>query len=48
MVPICLLIEAIAVEICSRYIVNKWVEFTAVDIAKPGMASRSAKRQSPA
>ena len=48
MVPICLLIEAIAVEICSRYIVDKWVELMAVDDVRPKAASGSAKRKTPA
>jgi hypothetical protein len=47
MVQICLLIEAVAVEICSRYIVNKWIELAAADNAKPKATSRSAKRKIP-
>ena len=47
MVQICLLIEAVAVELCSRYIVNKWIELAAADSAKPAAASRS-KRKKPA
>jgi hypothetical protein len=45
MVPICLLVEAIAVEICSRYIVNKWMQLAHADSARPKVASRSVKRK---
>jgi hypothetical protein len=48
MVPICLLIEAVAVEICSRYIVDKWIELTGPDSAKAQVASKSVKHKSPA
>jgi hypothetical protein len=48
MVPICLLIEAVAVEICSRYIVDKWIELTGPDSAGTQVASKSAKRKRPA
>ena len=48
MVPICLLIEAVAVEICSRYIVDKWIELTGPDNARPKVASQSARRKAAA
>jgi hypothetical protein len=48
MVPICLLIEAVAVEICSRYIVDKWIELTGPDTARPAVASKSTERKNPA
>jgi hypothetical protein len=48
MVPICLLIEAVAVEICSRYIVDKWIELAGPDSARAQVASKGVKRKSPA
>jgi hypothetical protein len=42
--PVCLLIEAAAVEICSLYIVHKWIQLTGAFRAKLQAAPRSAKR----
>jgi len=42
MIPICLLVEAIAVEICSRYIVDKMVQLAEGGKPKPE-ASKSIK-----
>jgi hypothetical protein len=42
MIPICLLVEAIAVEICSRFIVDKMVQLAEGGKPKPE-ASKSIK-----
>jgi len=41
--PICLLIEAVVVEICSLYVVNKWREFAGNNHrAEPQRAARGS------
>jgi hypothetical protein len=45
MIPICLLIEAIAVDICSRLIVDKVLQLAEAGKAKPAVAkSKGASR----
>jgi hypothetical protein len=40
-----LLIETVAVEICSLYIVNKWIQLTGGFEVKPQAALRNVKRR---
>jgi hypothetical protein len=41
--PVCLLIEAVAVELCCLYIVNKWLQVTGGSRAKAEVSPKRAK-----
>jgi hypothetical protein len=42
--PICMLIEAVAVELCCMFIVNKWIQLTGGFMNNSELTQRNVKR----